>query len=192
MLFLIKKSREIQKRQQKAPVWFYPLYTTSTVCIGYSPEHLFRLCFLPQLSESAVHRQVSLSPVLNTDALPSFSLLPPAPRDADCAPHVSACRLLTSSVSSDPKALWTRYPGTVRRSRVPALAQPCLNAVQGLQAGAGWHPCMELVHGETCSVGLNSAFRYEAQNPTSHHKQHEKKQVKCSNISLMFNEMLLI
>ncbi|XP_009320778.1 PREDICTED: 5-hydroxytryptamine receptor 5A [Pygoscelis adeliae] len=114
------------------------------------------------------HRFLTLTP-----ALPSP--FPPR-RDADCEPHVSACRLLTSSVSSDPKALWTRYPGTVRRSRVPALAQPCLKAVQGLQAGAGWHPCMELVHGETCSVGLNSAFRYEAQNPTSHHKQHEKKQ----------------
>lgn len=158
--FFIKKSREVQKRQQKAPVWFYPPCTTSTVCTRYSPEHLFRLCFLPQLSESAVRWRVSLSPILNTDALPFFfppemQTASPALVPAGFSHHVSA---------PTQKLFGPVIPGL---SGEAALAQPCRNAVLGLQAGAGWHPCMEPACGETCSRGLNSAFRYEAQNPTS-------------------------
>ena len=43
----IKKSREVQKRQQKAPVWFHPLCPTSTVCIRDSLNTSFLCVFSP-------------------------------------------------------------------------------------------------------------------------------------------------
>lgn len=59
------------------------------------PKDLFHSCFLPQQPEGAVHRQVSLSPILNTDALPPFSLLgmqtmSPVLAPAGFSHHVSA------------------------------------------------------------------------------------------------------
>lgn len=113
---------------------------------GVLPEHV---CLLPNSLKlqftSKCHCHLILS---------QMPFLPCPPGDANCEPHVSA-----SSVSphvSDPKALRPCYPRTVWRSRVPAPAQPCLDAIQGLWAAAGWHPCMELGHGESCSVGLDS------------------------------------
>lgn len=179
LLFFIKKSREVQKRQQKAPVLCYPLYTTAQYASGTPLNIAFVCLFSPNslklqfTSKCHHHRSLTLMP-----------FLPSAPPEADCEPHVSAGQLLPSCVSSHPKALWTCYPGTVRRSRVPEPVQPCLKALQGLWAGVGWHPCTEPVCGDTSLVGLNPAFHYKAHSPTSHPKQPDKNQVKCSNISL--------
>jgi len=59
------------------------------------------------------------------------------------------------------------------------------------QAGAGWHPCAEPLQRETCSLGLNPAFCCEAQNPASHHKQRDEKQVKSSDVAAAVNVMNL-
>lgn len=181
--FFIKKSREVQKRQQKAPVWFYPLCTLSTVCTRYSPEHLFRSCFLPQLSESAVHWQVSLSPILNTNALPFF--FPPEMQTASptlvpagFSHHVSApTQKLFGPIIPGPRG---EAGCQHRHSPAQTPSRACRLELAGVPAWS-WRV------GKTCSGGLNSAFRYEAQNPTSHHEQCDKNQVRCSNSSLTVN-----
>lgn len=97
-----------------------------------TPQHLC-LCLCPNpLSQTAVHQQMSLSPDLNTDALPSFPL--PQKKQAVSPTLVPA---IFSPHVSDPKAPWTCYARTVWRSRVAAPALPCLDAIQGLWAGAG-------------------------------------------------------
>lgn len=148
---------------------------------GALPEQLY-LCLLPNSLKLQFTSKCHCHLILT-----QMSFLPSAPRDANCEPHVSAPGF--SPQVSEPKALWTCYLRAVWRSRgpVPAPAQPCPDAIPGLWAGAGWHLCMELGHRESCLMGLDSDFCYEAQNPTTHNNYCAKNQGKCSHISLMAN-----